>query len=84
MEKNYNTGGIRLPAFGTYSIVTVIKSVCYWQRERHIDQWDRTENPETDPHKYTQMQKSSHGGKRGFSTNGAGVIDILDRKNNLN
>ena len=46
----------------------------YRQKERHIDQLDRIENPEIDSHRYTQMLKSSSGGKKAFSTNGAEVI----------
>ena len=26
-----------------------------WWRKRHTDQWDRTENPEIDQHKYAQL-----------------------------
>ena len=36
-------------------IATVIKTVGYWQRETHIDQMNRTENSEIDPHKYAKL-----------------------------
>ena len=49
-----------------------------WQRDRHIDQWNRRENPES-PHKYTQLileekEKAINGGKISFETNGAGAF----------
>ena len=37
-----------------YCVATVIKTVQYWQRGRHTDQWNRTENAETDPHENAQ------------------------------
>ena len=67
--------GIGLSACRTYSIVTIIMLEHYKQKERHIDQLDRIENPEIDPHRYTQMQKSSSEVKKAFSTNGAEVIE---------
>ena len=27
----------------------------YWWRNRHTDQWDRTEKPEIEQHKYAQL-----------------------------
>lgn len=56
-----------------------IKTVSCFQRDRHTDQWNNTENLVTDPYKYAQLNfergtKVIQGRKAGFPTNGAAII----------
>ena len=72
-------GGITLPNFKTYHIGTVIRTVQYWWRDRHTDQWNRIQKPEIDPHKYGEIifdkvQKQLNEGNTAFSINGAGAV----------
>ena len=77
MRKKNGIGGINLPEFRLYYKATVIKTVLYWNKDKNIDEWNKTEIPEMnhalmDSLAFTKEAKIYKGEKTISLTSGSG------------
>jgi hypothetical protein len=82
LNNKRTAGGIIIPELKIYYRAIVIKTARYWLRDRHVDQWNRTDNPEIKPHMsrhliFDKDAKNIQWKKKTYSINGAGITGCL-------
>ena len=55
LKKENGAGEVRFCDLRLHYKALVIKTVCYWQKNRNIDQWNRIENTKISPCTYSQL-----------------------------
>ena len=54
-EKENLTRGVSIPDLSLYYRLMVTKTAWYWNRNRHIVQWNAIKDPDVNPHTYEHL-----------------------------